>query len=169
VARANNARGSVVYGSDAARPEQARVRQQKKEEEICGRRRATHSGISARRAQAAAELVCRKVARGTEEAAVRRLQADPHGNSSVASGECRRPLRRKQRVKSGGTMNCSWWIWRWPSASRPRSSRRRRREYSVTSRKEKRRSEGGGYSTASSEGAAAQRQGGQGRSNTARI
>jgi hypothetical protein len=57
---------------------------------------------------------------------VRRLRADSHGSSRATRGERRRPLRRKQRTRSGGTANCSWRIWRWPGASRPRPSWRQR-------------------------------------------
>jgi hypothetical protein len=78
------------------------------------------------------------------------------GGSRAARRRRQRPLRRKQRTRSGGTTNCSWRIWRWPGASRPRSSRRRRSGYGAASRKERRWSEGGGYSAANSEGAAAQ-------------
>jgi hypothetical protein len=69
------------------------------------------------RATACWVMVCRENTRGTGGAAVRRLQADPHGSSRAARGERRRPLRRKQQTRSGGTANCSWRIWRWPSAS----------------------------------------------------
>jgi hypothetical protein len=48
---------------------------------------------------------------------------DPHGSSGTARGGRWRPLRRKQRTRSGGTANCSWRIWRWPGASRPWPSR----------------------------------------------
>jgi hypothetical protein len=60
------------------------------------------------------------------------------GGSRAARRRRRRPLRRKQRTRSGGTTNCSWRIWRWPGASRPRSSRRRRSGYGAASRKERR-------------------------------
>jgi hypothetical protein len=43
------------------------------------------------------------------DAAVRRLGADPHGENNGAARERRqRPLRRKPRTKSSGTVNCSW-------------------------------------------------------------
>jgi hypothetical protein len=48
------------------------------------------------------------------------------GGSRVARDGRRRPLRRKQRTRSGGTTNYSWRIWRWPGASRPWPSRRQR-------------------------------------------
>jgi hypothetical protein len=64
--------------------------------------------------------------RGAEGAAVRRLRADSHYSNRAARGERRRPLRRKQRTRSGCTANCSWRIWRWLSASRPWSSWRQR-------------------------------------------
>jgi hypothetical protein len=60
------------------------------------------------------------------------------GGSRAARRRRQRPLRRKQRTRSGGTTNCSWRIWRWPGASRPRSSRRRRSGYGAASRKERR-------------------------------
>jgi hypothetical protein len=84
-------------------------------------RRATRGGVLAGRAQVTTELVCRRVARDGRW----------------------RPSRRRQRAKSGGTADCSWRVWKWPSASRPRSSRRRRSAYGTTSRKEKLWSEGG--------------------------
>jgi hypothetical protein len=98
------------------------------------------------------------------------------GGSRAARGGRRRPLRRKQRTRSGGTANCSWRIWRWPGAKRPRSSRRRRSGYGVTSRKE------GGKAKAATgcdelRGATVQPDtasslhpcGGQGRSNAAQV
>jgi hypothetical protein len=63
VARAKGARSSGVRGSDLARPKQARVRQQGKRSNCAGWRRTTHGGVSAGRAQAVTELVCRRVAR----------------------------------------------------------------------------------------------------------
>jgi hypothetical protein len=48
------------------------------------------------------------------------------GGSRVARDGRRRPLRRKQWTRSGGTANYSWRIWRWPGASRPWPSRRQR-------------------------------------------
>jgi hypothetical protein len=75
------------------------------------------------------------------------------GGSRVAHGGRQRPLRRRQRTRSGGTASCSWRTWWWPGVGRPRSSRRRR----------------SGYGVASSEGVAVQRQGGQGKSNVARV
>jgi hypothetical protein len=38
----------------------------------------------------------------------------------------RRPLRRKQWTRSGGTVNFSWRVWKWSGASRPWPSRRQR-------------------------------------------
>jgi hypothetical protein len=88
--------------------------------------------------------MCREVARGAGRAAVRWLRADSPGSNRAARGERRRPSRRRQRMKSGGTADCSWRVWRWPGASRPRSSRRRRSAYGAASWKEKLWSEGGG-------------------------
>jgi hypothetical protein len=48
------------------------------------------------------------------------------GGSRVARDGRRRPLRRKQRTRSGGTANYSCRIWRWPDAGRPRPPQRRR-------------------------------------------
>jgi hypothetical protein len=57
------------------------------------------------------------------------------GGSRVARGEPRRPSRRRQWTKSGGTADCSWRVWRWPGASRPRSSWRWRGGYGAASRR----------------------------------
>jgi hypothetical protein len=51
-----------------------------------GRRRAAHGSVPAGRAQAVTRSVCREVARGAGGAAVRRLQADPHGSNGAARG-----------------------------------------------------------------------------------
>jgi hypothetical protein len=74
--------------------------------------------------------------RGAGGAAVRHLLADPHGSSGAARGGRRRPLRRRQRTRSGGTASCSWRTRRWPGmggsgrrgpgAGRPWPSRRQK-------------------------------------------
>jgi hypothetical protein len=56
--------------------------------------------------------------------AVWRLRADSHGSSETPREGRRKPLKRKQRTRSDGTANGLWRIWKWPGASRPRSSRR---------------------------------------------
>jgi hypothetical protein len=37
------------------------------------------------------------------------------GGSGAARGGRRRPLRGRQRTRSGGTASCSWRTWRWPA------------------------------------------------------
>jgi hypothetical protein len=49
------------------------------------------------------------------------------GSNRAARRRRRRPLRRKQWTRSGGTMNFSWRVWRWSGASRPWPSQRQRR------------------------------------------
>jgi hypothetical protein len=48
------------------------------------------------------------------------------GGSRAACRRRRKPLRRKQWTRSGGTVNFSWRVWRWSGASRPWPSRRQR-------------------------------------------
>jgi hypothetical protein len=119
-ARAKGTRGSGGAGAGAAQArEQARwrhgkagaSRQQEEEGQLrrrAGRRRAAYCGVLAGQAQAATGLVCREVAHGAGGAAVRRLRADSNGRSGTACGGRRRPLRRRQRTRAGGTASCSW-------------------------------------------------------------
>jgi hypothetical protein len=76
-----------MRGNDLARPKQTRDRQPEKGK-LC---RTTTSSCAAYRT-----TVCREVTRGAGGAAVRRLQADPHGSSGTACGERRKPSRRRQ-------------------------------------------------------------------------
>jgi hypothetical protein len=77
--------------------------QRRAEQRREGRRCAAHGGVSTGRAQAATEYVYRKVARGAGGAAARRFGWAHPGGSRVARDGRRRPLRRKQRTRSGGT------------------------------------------------------------------
>jgi hypothetical protein len=59
-----------------------------------------------------------EVARDARGVAMRQLQADCLGSSRVARGGCRRPLKRKQQMRSSDSADCSRKIWRWPWCER---------------------------------------------------
>jgi hypothetical protein len=75
--------------------------QQGRGERVSSSRKRTSSCAACR------TTVCREVARGAGGGAVRWLRADSHGCNRAARGKRRRPLRRRQRTRSGGTANCS--------------------------------------------------------------
>jgi hypothetical protein len=84
--------GRGKRGSGNRRKRSNRVGQRR-----AGRRRAAHGEVPVGRAQAATELMCRKVAHGAGGAAVRWLQADSHGDNRATREERRRPSRRRQQ------------------------------------------------------------------------
>jgi hypothetical protein len=115
-AEARQGRGECGPGNRRRR--RSCVERRRAERQRARQRRAAHSGVSARCAQAAAGSVCGEVTRGAGGAIARRLQADPHGGSETARGGRRRPLNGKQRMRSSGTADCSRRIWRWPRCDR---------------------------------------------------
>jgi hypothetical protein len=89
--------GRSKRGSGNRRRRRSYAEQRRAGQRRAERQRAAHGGVSAGRAQAATELVCRKVARGAGSAAVWWLRANSHGSSRATRGERQRPSRRRQR------------------------------------------------------------------------